>query len=215
MTHALGALRELHLGRVVTTKDPESRGRIEVELVTTGMTFWASCITNGAGEGYGVSFLPKANEIVVLAFLGPDEDNVFVLGAVWSGGQSHPEEARPVEDVYAVVSPSGCKVTINDKKGPKIDIETPSGAHLTITDDGGGEITLERGQESITMRESEISISASTTINVDASTVNVSASIVQVDSGMSQFSGVVKCDSLIATGSVSSPSYLPGAGNVW
>jgi len=215
MTHAVGALRELHLGRVVATDDPESRGRVEVETAATGLVLWASCITNGAGAGYGVSFLPRVDEMVVLAFLGPDEDNVVVLGAVWSGGDSHPEDARPVEDVYTVKTPAGCKIMINDADGPKIDIETPSGAHLTITDDGGGEITLERGQESITLTETEISITASVTINVDASMVNVSASMVQVDAGMSQFSGVVQCDTLIASSGVVSPSYTPGAGNVW
>ncbi len=38
--------------------------------------------------------------------------------------------------------------------------------------------------------------------------------MVTVDAAISQFSGVVHCDTLI-TNSVVSPSYTPGAGNIW
>ena len=49
---------------------------------------------------------------------------------------------------------------------------------------------------------------------MQASQVNVSAGMVNVDSAMSSFSGVVKCDTLIAT-TVVATTYTPGAGNVW
>jgi hypothetical protein len=49
---------------------------------------------------------------------------------------------------------------------------------------------------------------------VNASQVNVSAGMVQVDAGMSRFSGVVQCETLI-TQSVVSAAYTPGAGNIW
>jgi hypothetical protein len=38
--------------------------------------------------------------------------------------------------------------------------------------------------------------------------------MVEVDAGMAKFSGVVECDTLIAS-SVVAASYTPGAGNVW
>ena len=215
MSHAMGAMRELFLGRVIATDDPEQRGRVEVEVVATGLTMWASCITNGAGAGYGVACLPKTDEIVVLAFIGPDEGNAFILGSVWTGDSGHPEDGRPVEDIYAITTPAGCKLLINDSDGPKVDIETPSGAHMTITDNGGGEITLERGGETVSMTESTITISSSSTVSIDTTTASISASMVQVDASFSQFSGVVQCDTLIATSAVVSPSYTPGAGNIW
>ena len=43
---------------------------------------------------------------------------------------------------------------------------------------------------------------------------DMSAGMVTVDAGMSKFSGVVQCDTLI-TNSVVSSSYTPGAGNIW
>lgn len=214
MSHALAAMRELHLARVLTNEDPENRGRLEVELLATGLVLWAAVVTNGAGSGYGISLLPKTNEIVVLAFIGPDEDNAFVLGAVWSGGDAQSEDARPVEDIYAITTPGGCKILVDDS-GPKIDIETPSGAHLTITDDGGSTITLERGGESVELSDGTISLTSSSSVSIEATQVSISATSVSVDAAASTFSGMVKCDSLTASASVTSPSYTPGAGNVW
>jgi hypothetical protein len=57
-------------------------------------------------------------------------------------------------------------------------------------------------------------VTASAKVTVNASQVAVSAGMVKVDAGMSTFSGVVKCDTLIATTVISS-TYTPGAGNIW
>ena len=43
---------------------------------------------------------------------------------------------------------------------------------------------------------------------------DLAAGMVQVDAGLSKFSGVVQCDTLISNAVVSS-SYTPGAGNIW
>lgn len=212
MNHTMGMLRDLHLGRVTDNDDPDSRGRVQVEIMNTGISLWASCMTNSAGNGYGISCLPKVDEVVVLAFISPELP--IVLGAVWSGGSSHPQDAQSVEDKYALVTPQGTKVNLDDGDGPKVSIETSSGYHMTITESGGGEITIEKGSESVTLSSSGISIVSSSKVEVQASTVDVSASMVSVDAGMSKFSGVVKCDTLIAT-SVVGTSYTPGAGNIW
>ena len=49
---------------------------------------------------------------------------------------------------------------------------------------------------------------------VNAATLELSAAMVTVTAGMSRFSGVVQCDTLI-TNSVVSASYTPGSGNIW
>lgn len=58
-----------------------------------------------------------------------------------------------------------------------------------------------------------MAITAAAKVDVRASQVHVSAGKVTVDAGMSQFSGVVQCDTLIAT-SVVAQSYTPGIGNI-
>ena len=209
--HSLGSLNDLHLGIVLDNADPESRGRIQVRLHTTGLELWASVIVASAGNGYGVSQLPRQNDQVVLAFVSPNLP--MVLGAVWSGSSSQPDDAAPVEDRYLIQTPAGLKVLLDDQ-APKVKIETPAGYHLTITDTGSGTVTLEKGGEKIEMSASGITITSSAKVTVQASQVDVSASMVKVDAGMSKFSGVVQCDTLI-TNSVVSSSYTPGAGNLW
>jgi len=51
-------------------------------------------------------------------------------------------------------------------------------------------------------------------VKVEASLIHASAGMVTVDAGLSKFSGVVQCDTLISN-AVISASYTPGAGNIW
>lgn len=212
MSHGLGPMNDLHLAVVLDNEDPQGRGRVQIELQATRMTLWAACMANGAGNGYGLSVLPKRDEIVVIGFISPELP--IVLGALWSGDSSHPQEAQAVEDKYALITPAGSKIVLDDQDGPKIHTETRSGYHITIDENGGGEITIEKGSDSIKIDSAGITITASAKVEVNAAQVNVSAGMVQVDAGMSNFSGVVKCDTLISN-SVVSTSYTPGAGNVW
>lgn len=64
------------------------------------------------------------------------------------------------------------------------------------------------------MAAAGITISTSAKVTIQAANVDSSASMVKVDAGMSKFSGVVQCDTLISNAVVSS-SYTPGAGNLW
>lgn len=210
--HSLGPLQELHLGSVVDNQDPEARGRVRVRLHSTGMELWAAVVVPSAGQGYGVSMLPRLDEQVVLAFASPDLP--LVLGALWSGSDSAPSEAEPVEERYLVQSPAGLRILMDDENGPSITLETRSGYHLTIDESGGGSVTVEKGAERIEMTSSGIEINAASEVKVNAAQVKISAGLVQVDAGMSKFSGVVQCDTLISNAVVSS-SYTPGAGNIW
>jgi len=57
-------------------------------------------------------------------------------------------------------------------------------------------------------------LQAASKVKITAGQVEVSAGMVKVDAGMSKFSGVVQCDTLIAT-TVVATTYTPGAGNIW
>ncbi len=208
--HSLGSLHDLHLGQVLDNQDPESRGRIQVRLHATGLEVWASVLVPSAGNGYGISWLPRQDEQVVLAFISPDMP--MVLGAVWSGSSSAPIDADRVEQRYFLQTPQGIKIMFDDE-GPKVKIETPSGYFLTL-DDSTQSVTVKRDSEKIEMAASGITISSAANVKVEASQVEVNASMVQVNAGMSRFSGVVQCDTLI-TNSVVAASYTPGAGNIW
>lgn len=210
--HALGAYHNLQLGQVIDNADPEHRGRIRIMLQANSLELWASVIVPSAGNGYGVACLPRVGEMVVLAFITPDFP--MVLGSVWSGSNSTPEEADSVDDHYVVKTPAGTILDFNDQDGPSVSLTTPQGYSLTMTDGSGGEIEIKRDGQTIKLTSSEVSIESSGTVSVTASRVNISASMVQVDAGMSRFSGVVQADTVIANAIVGT-TYTPGAGNIW
>ena len=210
--HSLGPGRDLHLATVLDNDDPDSRGRIKLRLASTGAELWAVVLTNSAGDGYGVSLLPKVDERVVVAFVSPELP--IVLGSVWSGSSSHPDDARPVEDNYTIRTPQGTQVRFDDANGPSIEIKTQSGHRIKVTEDSGGEIVLEKGTEKIEMNSRGIKVSAASEVSIEAAQVKVSAGMVTVDAGMSRFSGVIQCDTVISN-TVVSTTYTPGAGNIW
>lgn len=210
--HAIGTLHSLQLGSVSDNADPDGRGRVKVRLHATEMEVWASVVTPSAGHNYGIAFIPRVDEIVVVAFVSPELP--LVLGALWSGGDSVPEDADTVEDHYVVRTPSGSVLELDNGDGPTVSVTTPQGHMVKVTDGNGGEVVIQRGGQEVKLTSSEISITSSGTISVEGSSVSISASSVTVDAGMSRFSGVIQADTVI-TNSVVSSSYTPGAGNTW
>jgi len=209
--HAPGQLQALQLAQVIDNADPDQRGRVKVRLQSAPLELWASVIVPSAGNDYGTSFIPRVDEIVVISFIS--HDMPMVLGSVWQGNSSQPTEADPVEEKYVVKTPSGTVLEFSDEE-PKVSLTTRSGYNITIDESGGGEINIERGTQSVTLTSSDISVNSAGPVNITASNVSVSASAVQVDAAMSTFSGVVQCNTIIAT-SVVGTTYTPGAGNIW
>ena len=83
-----------------------------------------------------------------------------------------------------------------------------------LTDGPSKLLAQDANGNSVELASSGITVTASAKVTVNASTAEISAGSVTVNAGMSTFSGVVKCDTLI-TNSVVSSSYTPGAGNIW
>lgn len=210
--HTPGNLHSLQLGMVTDNADPDNRGRIKVSLITAPMEVWASVVAPSAGHNYGASFVPRQNEIVVLAFVTPEL--ALVLGSVWSGGGSRPEDADPQEEHYVIRTPDATVLSFADGDSPQVKLTTRSGYHITIDEANGGEITVERGEQSVKLGPGGVDVRTSGSVNVDASTVTVNSSTVTVNASMSRFSGVVQADTVIAT-SVVGTTYTPGAGNIW
>jgi hypothetical protein len=92
-------------------------------------------------------------------------------------------------------------------------LRTRGGLEIVL-DDKAGQVTISGQGSTIRIDSTGVTIDAAARVQVNASQVKVSAGMVEVDAGMSKFSGVVQCDTLIATSVVAS-SYTPGAGNIW
>ncbi|HGX93127.1 MAG TPA: VgrG protein [Candidatus Tenderia sp.] len=210
--HAIADLNSLQLAQVVDNSDPDGRGRIRVRIHVNQMECWAGVITSSAGQGYGTSFIPKKDETVVVAFVAGDFP--LILGSIWSGQGSIPAEAEAHEDKYSITTPAGTVMIFDDADGPKMKVRTPAGNSVTITDSGGGEIEMKTSTNTVKLSSSGIEIQAATEIKLNAPMVTIDTSMMQVNAPMATYSGVVQCNTIIAT-SVVGASYTPGAGNIW
>jgi hypothetical protein len=82
--------------------------------------------------------------------------------------------------------------------------------HELVLDDAAKEVTLKHANGCV------IKLTMAGQIEIQAnSTVEITASAVNVHAAAANFDGIVTCTSVICSTGVSSPSYTPGAGNVW
>lgn len=210
----------VHIGLVTSVQDPESKGRVEITIPAIDplgeAKIWARVAVPFAGNNYGAYFIPDVDTEVLVAFTAGDAGWPVVIGNLWNGATEPPESINSAVDRWTLTGKAGTRIAIVEESGgqEKVEITTPNAATVTISEQSGGEITLEAAGNTVKMSTSGVTVQSSATVEVTASKVNVSAGLVSVDSGMSKFSGVVKCDTLIAN-SVVSTSYTPGAGNVW
>jgi uncharacterized protein involved in type VI secretion and phage assembly len=206
---------------VSDNQDPDGQGRVKVRLPwspdagSARYELWARLATMMAGDGRGTWFVPEAQDEVLVCFEGGDPRRPIVIGALWNGRDATPETIDANNDIRSITSRAGSKLTMDDTQGSvTVTLETPGGQRLTMTD-AGTKITLEDSSgNSIELAPAGITITASSQVKVNASTVDVEAGMVTVNSAMSTFSGVVQCETLIAT-TVVGTTYTPGVGNIW
>jgi uncharacterized protein involved in type VI secretion and phage assembly len=215
-------LQHCHLAEVTSVQDPDSLARVKVKLLTVDgdgqAEIWARVAVPFAGGSRGALFIPDVGDEVLVSFLAGDPRFPIVLGGLWNGGASPPESFDGDRvDRWTITGKAGTRIAIEEKSSgsPTIAFSTPGGVKGTLTDESGGSIKLEDAAgNSITIDSQGIALQAASKVKVTAGQVEVTAGQVKVDAAMSQFSGVVKCDVLIAT-TVVGTSYTPGAGNIW
>jgi uncharacterized protein involved in type VI secretion and phage assembly len=208
---------------VTDIKDPDGQGRVKVALPwspdTGGARYeaWARLATLMGGSNRGSWFIPDVNDEVLIGFEGGDPRRPYVLGALWNGRDTPPDSMDGAGNNYRKVlrSRNGVKITLDDQDGQeKFIVETPGGQKITLKD-GPGALTAEDSNgNSVKLETAGITITAAAKVTVNASTIEMSAGMVTVNAGLSKFSGVVQCDTLISN-AVISASYTPGAGNIW
>jgi uncharacterized protein involved in type VI secretion and phage assembly len=194
--------------------DPNSIGRIEVKFPWLGedgedVRAWATLLTPYADDDQGFEVLPEVDSQVVVAFEAGDLRRPYIVGACWNGRASLPESAIAANNKRLIKTRSGSLLEFDDSEGA---------AQVTLSMRSGHKLVLSDASQDIKITHSNgciITFTASGQINMQAnSTVEITAAAVNVHAGMAKFDGVVKCETLI-TNSVISPSYTPGAGNVW
>lgn len=209
----MATLQGVYSASVLDNLDPDGVGRVLVRvqgLPERETDFWARVVTLMAGRNRGTWFIPEVGDEVLVAFERGDVRVPYVIGALWNGKARPPAAAG---DVKLIRSRSGMTLRIQDDSNSLV-LETPAGQRITL-EDGPDSVKIEDASgNSVILAASGVTVNASARVTINASNLEVSASMVTVNAGMSRFTGVVQCDTLMSN-SVVSASYTPGAGNIW
>jgi uncharacterized protein involved in type VI secretion and phage assembly len=204
-------------------QDPEGLGRVKILLPWAPDTgsgryeAWARLATLMGGNNRGSWFIPDPDDEVLVVFEAGDPRRPYVIGGLWNGSDAPPDsmDGSGANNRKVLRSRNGVKVTLDDTSGQEqMILETPGGQKVTLKDGPGAVEIVDSNGNSVKLESSGITVTASAKVTINASTAEISASMVNVNAGMSKFSGVVQCTTLIAT-SVVGTSYTPGAGNIW
>lgn len=195
--------------------DPDGKGRIKVKFPMFGqagdsVTAWATLLSPHADRDQGFEVLPEVDSQVVVGFEAGDPTRPYIVGACWNGSRALPEAAQSANNKRSWKSRAGSLIQFDDTDGAaKVTVSMQSG-HKLVLDDAAQDITIEHsnGCKINFNIAGQVSVTANATVEITASAVNVHAPTVVCD-------GVVQCTTLIASAGVVSPSYTPGAGNVW
>jgi uncharacterized protein involved in type VI secretion and phage assembly len=195
--------------------DPDSKARIKVTFPSFGaagqsVSAWATLLTPYADDDQGFEVLPEVDSQVVVAFEAGDPTRPYIVGACWNGKRSLPESATAANNLRTLKTRSGSMLQFDDTDGAaKVTVSMESG-HKIVLDDAAQDVTVahSNGCKVNINIAGQVTITANSTVEINASAVNVHAPTVMCD-------GIVQCTTLIASSGVVSPSYTPGAGNVW
>jgi uncharacterized protein involved in type VI secretion and phage assembly len=205
----------LYPALVTDVVDPQRLGRIQVRFPWLGsegseVRAWATLLTPYADDDQGFEFLPAVDTQVVVGFEAGDLRRPYIVGAAWNGRESLPERPAAPNDKRLIKTRSGSLLEFDDTAGAaKVTLSMQSG-HRLVLDDAAQEVTLRHTNGCvITM---DVVGNVRITANVAAS---VTASVFNVHAPVANFDGLINCTTLIASAGVVSPSYTPGAGNVW
>ncbi len=160
---------EAIIGKVVDNRDPEKLSRVKVSFPTLpgeDASWWAPVVSLGAGEQRGWYFLPEIDDEVVVMFTHGDRRRPVVIGALWNGVDTPPEQNGGSNERSVIVSRQGSRIEFDDDNGT-----------VTLSDGAGlGKIVISK--------ENTISLEASSgdvCIQAPNGELNIVANEVQIN----------------------------------
>ena len=184
------------VGIVTNNQDPDGMGRVKLKfpwLSDSNESHWARIATLMAGKDRGSFFLPEVGDEVLVAFEHGDINHPYVVGALWNGVDTPPEDnSDGKNNIRVIKSRSGHIIEFNDDsegKQEKVTIKTNAGHKIVLDDTAGGEkieiydkteknfVEIDSVQNAITIKSAMkltleaqmIEIKAGATMNIEAS----------------------------------------------
>jgi len=196
--------------------DPESLGRIQLKFPWLGeqgeqdVRAWATLLSPYADKDQGFEVLPEVDTQVVVAFEAGNLRRPYIMGSCWNGKESLPESPAAANNIRLIKTRTGSKLEFDDTDGAAKVILSMKNGHKLVLDESAQEVKLTH------MNGCVVTFNAGGQIEIQANaTVEVTASAVNVHAATATFDGIINCTTLIASSGVVSPSYTPGAGNIW
>lgn len=165
-------LAEPQLATVVSNKDPENKGRIQVKFqwqVDNMKSSWIPVLTPDGGKSDEVStnrgfvFIPEEGDQVMIGFRYNAPSRPFVMGSFFNGktGAGGSDNNK----IKSITTRSGSTITFDDNEGKgKVTVSDPSGNTITLN---GDETISVNAPKSITFTSEEIKIEASKSVTID------------------------------------------------
>jgi uncharacterized protein involved in type VI secretion and phage assembly len=210
-----------HVAKVTRVDDPESLGRVQIQLLGPDpdgeAKIWARVAVPYAGHNFGAFLIPDVDMEVLVVFPSGDAAHPVVIGALWNGSTSLPETLPgDAVDRWTLTGRNGTRIAIVEESDGQetVEISTPGGAVATFTDQDGGRIRIEVGTHSIVMESTGITIDTDGEFKVKAASIAMEAPTVDVKTPLATFTAAVDCKTLTST-AITSTTYSPGAGNIW
>jgi len=200
---------------VTDVVDRDGLGRIQVKLPWLGgdggdVRAWATLLTPYADDDQGFEALPAVDTQVVVAFEAGDPRRPYIVGSCWNGRERLPEDPRQPNDKRLIKTRAGSLLEFDDTRGAaKVTLSMRSG-HRLVLDDAAQQVTLSHQNGCTLTIDPAGNVKIQANVNVD-----VTASVVNVHAPVANFDGVINCQTMVASVGVVSPTYTPGAGNVW
>ena len=155
----MGKIQGVVTGKVVSVKDPDQQGRVQVSFPFLGGendSTWAPVATLMSGGGRGSWFMPEVGDEVLVTFNQEDVAHPFIVGFLWNG-QDKPPDSDPKNRV--IVTPGGHTLRFEDGDGgEKVILKSSSEQTITL-DDSEKSITLEGGHRTLKMSNGLVQIS--------------------------------------------------------
>lgn len=171
------------VGVVTNNQDPDKMHRVKVRfpwLSNDVESNWARVASLMAGKGRGAYFLPEVDDEVLVAFEHGRVDYPYVVGSLWNGKDSAPENNDDGENNHrTIMSRSGHIVRLNDKDGSEtIEIIDKNGDNKIVIDSAANTISIEARSDisiksqtgKLTLEGNSIEIKSQTSISVQANT---------------------------------------------
>ena len=191
------------IGVVTNNRDPDSMHRVKVRfpwLDREHESHWARVATVMAGNGRGGYFLPEVDDEVLVAFEHGSLEHPFVIGALWNGKDSPPEnnndgrndnrtiKSRSGHIVRLCDSSGGERIDVVDKTGENKIVITSADNKIAIQARGDIEITSQTGKVKISglsielTAMTDVKVQAQTTIDATATAeVNIKGALVNIN----------------------------------